>query len=72
MQDSYLDEKWQIPFEESADQMLKRKNCSFCPNIKPEYWGKAGQNLPSLNRRLSVSPFPGPTWKHSPMFYLKD
>lgn len=25
MQDSYLDEKWQIPFEESADQMLKKK-----------------------------------------------
>lgn len=29
MQDSYLDEKWQIPFEESADQMLKKKEKLF-------------------------------------------
>lgn len=25
MQDSYLDEKWQFPFEESADEILKRE-----------------------------------------------
>lgn len=29
MQDSYLDEEWQIPFEEAADQMLKGKTVHF-------------------------------------------
>lgn len=66
MQDSYLDEKWQIPFEERADQMLK-ENCSFCSHIKPEYWGQAGHNLSSVSQSLSISPFIGPTQKHLSM-----
>lgn len=34
MQDSYLDEKWHIPFEDSADQMLKRKTAHFVGTLR--------------------------------------
>lgn len=74
MQDSYLDEKWQTPFWGFCRSNAQKENCSFCSNIRPEYWRQPGQNPLSKNRRLFLflvqnSPFPGPVFISSiPVF----
>lgn len=70
MQDSYLDENWQVPFEEGADLMPKRKAAPFVPTLSPDSDAKRDWMCLARMTASTVFQFLGPTWKHlNTLFY---
>lgn len=70
MQDSYLDENWQLPFEEGADLMPKRKAAPFVPTLSPDSDAKRDWMCLARMTASAVFQFLALTWKHlNTLFY---
>lgn len=67
MQDSYLDEKWQFPFEASADEILKRETVLI---LSQNTEAKQDRICEALTTASLFLHFEGPTQKHSPVCFI--
>lgn len=67
MQDSYLDEKWQFPFEASADEILKRETVLI---LSQNTEAKQDRICEALTTASLFLHFEGQTQKHSPVCFI--